>query len=116
MNPPTVSWPPSSSTPFNEFRYISSAFPTLFSTGAADYVALRTVTTTVSNYFKHLMMYEDGRFARHPCIATSPSTLICALQADRIYIRQHLHDPQLSVRELREVVKVRSWSLDHLDR
>ena len=40
--PPTLSWPPSGATPINEFNtegYISCAFPTLFPTGAADFVA-----------------------------------------------------------------------------
>jgi len=40
---PTVSWPPSGTTPVNMYKfntediYISCAFPTLFPTGAADY-------------------------------------------------------------------------------
>ena len=67
--PPTLSWPHSGSTPINEFNtegYISCAFPTLFPIGAADFVAPRPLAVTIGNYFKHLMMYEDGRFARHP--------------------------------------------------
>ena len=39
---PTAPWPPSSGTPINEFNtegYIFCAFPTLFPTGAADFVA-----------------------------------------------------------------------------
>ena len=66
--PSTVAWPPAGETPINEFRtegYISCAFPTLFPTGAADFVAPRACAVTIGNYFKHLM-YEDGRFARHP--------------------------------------------------
>ena len=68
--PSTVAWPPAGETPINEFRtegYISCAFPTLFPTGAADFVAPRARAVTIGNYFKHLLMYEDGRFARHPC-------------------------------------------------
>jgi len=67
--PPTLLWPPIGSAPINEFNtegYISCAFPTLFSTGAADFIAPRTRSVTICNYFKHLMMYKDGRFARHP--------------------------------------------------
>ena len=44
--------------------YISCAFPTLFPTGAAEFVAPRQHTVTIGNYFKHLMLYEDGRFAK----------------------------------------------------
>ena len=61
--PPTVSWPPSDSTPINEFNtegYITCAFPTLFPTGAADFVAPLPLAVTIGNYFKHLMMYKDG--------------------------------------------------------
>ena len=48
--PPTISWPPSGSTPINEFTtegYNSCAFPTLFPTGAADFVAPQPLMVTV---------------------------------------------------------------------
>ena len=67
--PAVVPWPTVDSTPVNEFRtegYMSCAFPTLFPTGHADFVAPRIHAVTVGNYFKHLMMYKDNRFARHP--------------------------------------------------
>ncbi len=108
--PPTVSWPPSGSTPINEFNtegYISCAFPTLFPTGAADFIAPRSRVVTVGNYFKHLMMYEDGRFARHPrfrYFALNTEMRWRALQTGRIYVRQHPHDAHLSVDELRDMV------------
>ena len=48
---PTVSWPPSGTTPVNEVNtegYISCAFPTLFPTGAADlYIAPRPLQVTI---------------------------------------------------------------------
>ena len=108
--PPTVSWPPSGATPINEFNtegYISCAFPTLFPTGAADFVTPRPLAVTVGNYFKHLLMNADGRFARHPrfrYFALNTEMRWWALQAGRIYVRQHLHDAQLSVEELRDMV------------
>ena len=107
---PTLSWPPSGSTPVNEFNtegYISCAFPTLFSTGAADFIAPRPLQVTVGNYFKHLLLYKDGRFARHPrfrYFALNTEMRWRALQAGRIYIRQHPHDAQLLVEELRDMV------------
>ena len=55
--------------PINEFTtegYFTCAFPTLFPTGAADFLGQRHNQVTVGNYFKHLMVYEDGRFAKHP--------------------------------------------------
>ena len=72
--------------------------------GAADFVAPRPLAVTVGNY---LLMYADGRFARHSrfCyFARHPrfcyfalNTEMCwrALQAGRIYVRQHPHDAQL---------------------
>ncbi len=108
--PPTLSWPPSGVTPINEFNtegYISCAYPTLFPTGAADFIAPRPCAVTVGNYFKHLIMYEDGRFARHPrfrYFALNTEMRWRALQTGRIYVRQHPHDAQLSVEELRDMV------------
>ena len=66
--------------------------------GAADFVAPRPLAVTVGNYFKHLLMYADGRFARHPrfCyFALSTEIHWRALQAGRIYVCQHPHDAQL---------------------
>ena len=108
--PPTVSWPASGGTPINEFNtegYISCAFPTLFPTGSADFVAPRARTVTVGNYFKHLMLYRDGRFAKHPrfrYFALNSEMRWRALQTGRIYVRQHPHDDHLSVDELRDMV------------
>ena len=68
-SPITVPWPTIGSTLINKFTtegYISCAFPTLFPTGAADFIVPRPLTVTIGNYFKHLMMYQDGRFAKHP--------------------------------------------------
>ncbi len=50
---PTISWPSSSGSPINEFTtegYISCAIPTLFPTGAADFVAPLQRIITVGNY------------------------------------------------------------------
>ncbi len=69
MPPTTVSWPPRADAPVNVFvteGYMSCAFPTLFPTGAGDFLAPRVRAVTVGNYFKHLMKYDDGRFATHP--------------------------------------------------
>ena len=66
--------------------------------GAADFVAPRPLAVTVGNYFKHLLMYTDGRFAGHPrfrCFALNTEMRWRALQAGRIYVCQHPHDAQL---------------------
>ena len=107
---PTISWPPCGSNAINEFNtegYMSCAFPMLFPTGAADFLAPRHLAVTIGNYLKHLMMFEDGRFARHPrfrYFALNTEMRWRALQAGRIYVRQHPHDAQLLVEELRDMV------------
>ena len=41
------------------------AFPTLFPTGAADFLGQRCNQVTIGNYFTYLLKYDDGQFARH---------------------------------------------------
>ena len=65
----TLMWPTIGGAPINEFTtegYFSMAFPTLFPTGAADFLGQRCNQVTIGNYFTHLLKFEDGRFARHP--------------------------------------------------
>ena len=83
------------------------AFPALFPTGAADFLGRRCNQVTIGYYFKHLLMYEDSRFAIHPrfrFFALNTEMRWRALQAGRIYIRQHPGDAQLSLDELRDMV------------
>ena len=64
-----ISWPSTSGNPINEFTtegYMSCAYPTLFPTDAADFLAPKQRSVTIGNYFKHLMLYCDQRFAKHP--------------------------------------------------
>ena len=47
---------PRGSQPINEFnreRYITQVFPTLFPSGAAEYLTPRPTTVTRAEYFKH---------------------------------------------------------------
>ena len=86
---------------------MSCAFPSLFPTGAADFVAPRPRTVTIGNYFKHLMQYHDGRFAKHPrfrYFALNTEMRHRALQTGRIYVRQNPHDDHLSIDELRDMI------------
>ena len=105
----TLMWPTIGGAPINEFTtegYFSMAFPTLFPTGAADFLGQRCNQVTIGNYFTHLLKYEDGRFARHPrfrFFALNTEMRWRALQAGRIYIQQHPGDAQLTVDELRDM-------------
>ena len=106
----TLMWPSIGGVPLNEFTtegYFTSAFPTLFPTGAGDFLGQRPVQVTIGNYFKHLMQYDDGRFARHPrfrFFALNTEMRHRALQTGRVYVRQHPGDGQLSLDELRDMV------------
>ena len=103
-------WPSIGGVPLNEFTtegYFTCAFPTLFPTGAGDFLGQRQVQVTIGNYFKHLMQYDDGRFARHPrfrFFALNTEMRHRALQTGRVYIRQHPGDAQLSLDELRDMI------------
>jgi len=63
----TFSWRATQQNPFNEFHsegYFSCAFPVLFPTGKAKFLAPWLNAVTIGNYFKHLVLYDDGRFAK----------------------------------------------------
>ena len=88
---------------------MTCAFPVLFPTGAADFSASRPRTVTIGYYFKHLLMYRDGRFARHPrfrYFALNTEMRHRALGAGQIYVKQNTTDAQLTVQELRDMVSV----------
>lgn len=87
-----LTWPPCDDTPINEFStegYFTYAFPTLFPTGEADFVAPCPHAVTIGNYFKHLMQFEDGRFARNPrfrYFALNTEMRWRALQTGQVYV------------------------------
>jgi hypothetical protein len=61
-----INMPPADAqNPVNEntLRYMSMAFPTLFPDGRADFNQPRLHSVTLGDYFKHLHLYKDGRFA-----------------------------------------------------
>lgn len=61
-------WPEIGQSPINEFNtqgYIACAFPVLFPFGNADLRTPRLAKVDPNLYFKHLMKYKDGRFAKH---------------------------------------------------
>ena len=106
----TFPWPATQQNPVNEFHsegYFSCAFPVLFPTGKAEFLAPRLNAVTIGNYFKHLMLYDDGRFAKH-CrfhyFALNTEMRWRALQTGRVYVRQNPEDAHLSIDDLRDMV------------
>jgi hypothetical protein len=57
-------------TPLDEFnrsqKLLSLAFPTLYPQGKADFLEPRMRSVDYKVYIKHMLLYIDGRFARHP--------------------------------------------------
>lgn len=87
--------------------YFSCDFPTVFPTETSDFLDQRQVQVTTGNYFKYLMMFNDGCFAKYPrfwYFALNTEMRYCALQMEQVYIRQHPRDVQFSLDELRDVV------------
>lgn len=106
----TVAWPARQQNPVNEFHsegYFSCAFPILFPTGKAEFLAPRLNAVIIGNYFKHLMLYDDGRFTKH-CrfryFALNTEMRWCALQTGRVYVRQNPEDGHLSIEDLRDMI------------
>ena len=70
--------------------------------------SLRQNQVTIGNYFKHLTMYDDNRFAKHPRFrffaALNTEMRWRALQTGRVYVKEHPGDAQLSLDELRDMV------------
>ena len=55
---------------------------------------------TIGNYFKHLTMYDDNRFAKHPrylFFALNIEMRWRALQTGRVYVKQHPGDAHAAV-------------------
>ncbi|XP_074596305.1 uncharacterized protein LOC141851459 [Brevipalpus obovatus] len=90
-----VPYPSIDGNPINEFSeegYIVKAFPTLFPTGKADFLAHRDVALTLDQYFKYLLMYKDKRFARDPrfrFFAMNTVMRRAALSTANVFIRRN---------------------------
>ena len=106
----TVTWPARGQNPLNEFQcegYITRAFPVLFPTGKAEFLAPRLNSVTIGAYFKHLMLYHDGRFAKH-CrfryFALNTEMRWRALQSGQVYVRHNPEDGQLTLEDLQSMM------------
>ena len=104
-----LNWPAAAREPVSEFRtegYLSMAFPTLFPDGAGDISSPRLQRISAANYFRHLMLLEDGRFARHHrfrYVALNTVLRWRALTSGRVYIAKHPGTGALTVQELRQL-------------
>ncbi|CAG8641197.1 7999_t:CDS:2 [Cetraspora pellucida] len=117
-----IMWPRIEENPINEFSipgYIACAFPTLYLTGDANLHAEHVKDVNPAEYFKHLLKYKGGRFARHPqwrYFALNSQMRWKALQEGRIYIKQCQDGIQLSVEEIQELANSDSHLADKVIR
>ncbi|CAB4407286.1 unnamed protein product [Rhizophagus irregularis] len=108
-NPPSL-WPEIEGVPINEFHtpgYMVRAFPTLYPYGRADLCSARVKEVKPAEYFRHLLWYKDGRFARHPrwrYFALNSSMRWRALQEGQIYVKQNLKEEQINVLDIQEMI------------
>jgi len=106
----TIPWPNGINNTISEFKtegYMSMAFPTLFPTGEAEFLAPRQRSVTIGNYFKHLLRYGKGQFMKHSrfrYFALNTEMRWRALQAGRIFMKKHPKDARLTLDELRDMV------------
>ena len=103
-----VDWLQINNHPINEFQtpgYIACAFPTLYPTGRADLHAERIRDVKPAEYFKHLLLYKNGRFACHArwrYFALNSQMCWRTLQEGKVYVKQNLADPQIKVTDIQE--------------
>ena len=99
------------STPINELDQTSThlidAFPFLFPSGRADLNAERRYKIPEHNYYKHLMRYADGRFARHPRFryyAFNSMMRHRSKRAAAYYVGRNDDDAALSAADIRDLL------------
>ncbi|KAL7304776.1 hypothetical protein TKK_0003004 [Trichogramma kaykai] len=112
-------YPTCETKPLNEFEsegYIACAFPVLFPYGTCDFLQSRIHSITCLNYFKFLMCYKDGRFAKDPRFRYFELNTILphnAITQSNLYVKKFkLSD--LTVLELRDLIKNDSSKLTNI--
>ena len=96
--------------------YMSMAFPTLFPDGSADFNQPRLHDVHLGDYFKHLLRYEDGRFARHrrfPWFMFNTLQRHRSLSQSRIFVRQNHDAAQLTVPDIQQLLHDGDNSIAH---
>lgn len=117
-----IEWPRNETFPVDEFHtpgYIARAFPTLYPYGTADLNDLRVKEIKPAEYFKHLLIYKDGQFARHPrwrYFALNTIMRQRALSEGRVFVKQNLEEGQLTMAEILELMENDTHIVDRIMR
>jgi len=105
-----LNWPKLDEEPVDEFNtpgYIACAFPTLFPFGNADLRQHRNNEIKTSSYFKHLIHYQDQRFAKHTTFrffAYNSWMRWSALNDGNIFVEKHQEFKNMTVEKLKDLV------------
>jgi hypothetical protein len=110
--------PADAQNPVNEQTpgYMSMAFPTLFPDGTADFNLPRLHSVQLGDYFEHLLLYEDERFARHrrfPWFMFNTLQRHRTLSQSRIFVRQNHDACRMTVTEIQQLLNDGDTSLAH---
>jgi hypothetical protein len=110
--------PTDAQNPVNENTpgYMSMAFPTLFPDGRADFNQPRLHSVQMSDYFKHLLLYKDGRFARHrrfPWFMFNTLQRHRTLSQSRIFVKQNHDAGRMTATDIQELLNDGDTSLAH---
>ena len=110
IDPEVVSWPNIGSTPINEFQtegFVVCAFPALFPAGTCDLRdPTRICKISAEQYFKHLLKYENGRFAKDPrfrFLALNSTLRWEAIKLGNLFVRKR-NMVRMTGRQLRELL------------
>ena len=87
---------------------MARAFPTLYPWGIADLNEPRIREVKPAEYFKHLLVYKDGRFAHHRWwryFALNSLMRWRALAEGHVFVRQNLEEGQLTIVEILDLMQ-----------
>lgn len=94
-------------TPIAEFNTseacLSLAFPSLYPTGRAEFVAPRLREISYASYVKLMLCYRDGRFARHPRFRYATfNTLLRRQSNDKagFFVKRHAGSEDMTVEDI----------------
>ncbi|KAK3911536.1 ATP-dependent DNA helicase [Frankliniella fusca] len=102
----SLQWPNLGTDPVNEFDagFIVKAFPCLFPYGKCDLHDVREKKVHMHEYFKHLLSYEDGRFAKHATFrffAFNMWLRHTAIKAGKVFVDKDSVLKEMNVEELK---------------
>ncbi|KAK3931961.1 ATP-dependent DNA helicase [Frankliniella fusca] len=105
-----LKWP-SLNGKIDEFHtpgYMVCAFPTLYPQGKADYYSERRKSVGASNYFKHLLLFHDNRFAKHATFryfAMNTWMRWSALNDGNIFVRNNEQFKNVTAGQLKQMIE-----------